>query len=142
MFGKKVDKGVTLIAAHTEIIGDVKFTDQLYISGRVVGNVLADNANATVVISDDGCVQGEVRVPNIVINGLIQGNVYAGNKVELAGRARVEGDVHYRMIEMQLGALVDGQLMHEEEVLEPAPEEGAAMVHPIGGPNPGESGAG
>ncbi len=111
---KGANKGVTLIAAHTEVVGDIKFTDQLYISGKVNGNVLADNASATVVVSEEGCVSGEVRVPNVVINGLIEGNVFASNKVELAANAKVRGNLHYQLIEMQLGAMVDGQLVHDE----------------------------
>ena len=111
---KGANKGVTLIAAHTEVVGDIKFTDQLYISGKVNGNVLADNASATVVVSEEGCVSGEVRVPNVVINGLIEGNVFASNKVELATNAKVRGNLHYQLIEMQLGAMVDGQLVHDE----------------------------
>lgn len=107
------NKGVTLIAAHTEVIGDIKFTGQLFISGKVNGNVLADNEKATVVISEEGSVIGEVRVPNVVINGLVEGNVFASIKVELAPQANVKGNLHYQLIEMQLGAMVDGQLMHE-----------------------------
>ncbi len=110
----KIDKGVTLIAPHTEVIGDVKFANQLYVSGRVTGNVLADNEKATLIVSEEGCVAGEVRVPNIIINGTIEGDVYAGHKVELAPQAKVRGNVYYKLIEMQLGALVDGQLVHEE----------------------------
>ncbi len=114
MARRKMDKGVTLIAPHTEVIGDIKFSDQLYVSGKVTGNVLADKEGATVVISEEGCIAGEVRVPNVVIAGLIEGNVYASHKVELAAQARVEGNLYYKLIEMQLGALVDGQLVHEE----------------------------
>ena len=112
---RKVDKGVTLIASHTEVVGDVKFTDQLYVSGKISGNVIAEDEQATVVISPEGCINGEVRVPNVVINGLVQGDVFASNKVELAAQAKVQGNVHYKMIEMQLGALVDGQLVHDEQ---------------------------
>jgi cytoskeletal protein CcmA (bactofilin family) len=112
---RKVDKGVTLIASHTEVVGDVKFTDQLYVSGKITGNVIAEDEQATVVISPEGCINGEVRVPNVVINGLVQGDVFARNKVELAAQAKVQGNVHYKMIEMQLGALVDGQLVHDEQ---------------------------
>lgn len=113
MARKGIDKGVTLVAAHTEVIGDIKFTGQLYISGKVNGNVIADHDKATVVISQEGCVSGEVRVPNVVINGLIEGNVFASKKVELAAQAKVRGNLHYNLIEMQLGARVDGQLLHE-----------------------------
>ena len=114
MARNKMDKGVTLIAAHTEVVGDIKFTDQLFVSGKVSGNVLADDDNATLVVSEEGCVSGEVRVPNVVINGLVEGNVYASHKVELAARAKVQGNLYYKLIEMHLGALVDGQLVHEE----------------------------
>ena len=114
MARRKMDKGVTLIAPHTEVIGDIKFSDQLYVAGKVTGNVLADKEGATVVISEEGCIAGEVRVPNVVIAGLIEGNVYASHKVELAAQARVQGNLYYKLIEMQLGALVDGQLVHEE----------------------------
>ena len=58
---------------------------------------------------------GEVRVPNVVINGIVEGDVFAGHKVELAPKARVRGNLYYKLIEMQLGALVDGQLVHEVE---------------------------
>lgn len=126
MARNRMDKGVTLVAAHTEVIGDIKFTDQLYISGKVNGNVIADNEKATVVISEEGCVSGEVRVPNVVINGLIEGNVFASRKVELAAKARVEGNLHYALIEMQLGAMVDGQLVHET-----AESESKASVTPL-----------
>ncbi|XOV83445.1 MAG: polymer-forming cytoskeletal protein [bacterium] len=115
MARQKFDKGVTLIAPHTEVVGDVSFSDQLYVAGKVTGNVVASGEKATLVVSEEGCVAGEVRVPNIIINGLIEGNVYASNKVELAPQAKVKGNLYYKLIEMQLGALVDGQLVHEED---------------------------
>jgi len=118
MARQKFDKGVTLIAPHTEVVGDIKFGDQLYVAGKVSGNVVANSENATLVVSEEGCVAGEVRVPNIVINGLIEGNVYASHKVELAPQAKVKGNLYYKLIEMQLGALVDGQLVHEESTPE------------------------
>ncbi len=114
MAKNKMDKGVTFISSHTEVVGDIKFTDQLFVSGRVSGNVLADDGKATLVVSEEGCVSGEVRVPNVVINGRIEGNVYASNKVELASHAKVQGNLYYKLIEMHLGALVDGQLVHDE----------------------------
>lgn len=120
----KARKAVTLIAPNTQVVGDIKFHDQLFINGRVDGNVLAgDQQDATVVISDEGSVKGEIRVPNVVINGEVEGNVFASARVELAANARVKGNVYYQLIEMQLGAMVDGQLLHENAA--------AATVHPL-----------
>ena len=127
MARNKIDKGVTLIAANTEITGDVKFENQLYINGHVAGNVLADvGSDATVVVSEEGSVAGEIRVPNVVVNGKVEGHVYAANRVELATKAAVKGNVYYNLIEMQLGAMVDGQLVHDESVA-----AGVENVHPF-----------
>ncbi len=125
MARKGIEKGVTLIAAQTEVTGDIKFVDQIYVSGKVTGNVVADEEKATLIVTEEGCVAGEVRVPNVVINGLVEGDVFASHKVELAANAKVRGNLHYKLIEMQLGATVDGQLVHQDDMKK------AASVHPI-----------
>lgn len=118
----KNDTGVTLIAPSTRIAGDVTFTEQLFINGRIEGNVYADpESQASVVIAEGGSVAGEIRVPNVVVNGTVEGNVHAAAKVELAAKARVIGNVYYKLMEMQLGAMVEGQMVHEE-VASAAPE--------------------
>lgn len=116
------EKGVTLIAANTEVSGDLHFVNQLYINGHIKGNVTADvGSDATVVVSEEGSVSGEIRVPNVVVNGSVEGNVYATNRMELAQNAEVKGNVYYKLIEMQLGAMVDGQLVHDESIGEEQP---------------------
>jgi len=112
----KLGKGATLIAESTRIAGDVRFSDQLYVNGHVEGDIRAeDGASAMLVISDIGSVKGEVDAPVVVVNGRVEGNVRAGTRVELAANARITGNVYYKLIEMQLGAMVEGQLVHVEE---------------------------
>lgn len=119
----KLDKGVTLIAANTEVEGDVRFSDQFYINGRLKGTVIAeDDVDATLVVSEEGSVVGEIRAPNVVINGSVEGNV-SGERVTLASSAKVSGNVYYKLVEMQLGAMVDGQMIHEGDP--------GAKVHPF-----------
>ena len=121
------EKGVTLIAANTEITGNVHFVNHLYINGHVNGNITADaGTGATVVVSEEGSVAGEIQVPNVVVNGRVEGNVYATNHMELARNAEVKGNVYYKLIEMQLGAMVDGQLVHDETLGADQPN-----VHPF-----------
>ncbi len=76
-------------------------------------------------------------MPNVVINGTVEGDVYASARLELAARARVKGNVYYQLIEMQLGAMVDGQLLHEE-----VPEGGNVRPFPADGTAEYEAGAG
>ena len=120
-------KGATLIAENTRVSGDVHFADQLFVNGYIDGNVTADlDGSATLVISEAGTINGEIKVPFIVINGSVVGDVHAGTRVELAADAKIAGNVYYKLIEMQLGAMVDGQLVH---VTDDGTEK--ASVYPI-----------
>lgn len=113
--GKNKAKSVridTLIGQYTHIKGDISFSGGLRIDGNVVGNVNAmGDKESVLTLSDLGSIEGEIRVPNLVINGTIVGNVFASERVELAPKAKVQGNVYYRMLEMVIGAEVNGQLI-------------------------------
>lgn len=107
---KKID---SLVGKNTKIMGDLDFTGGLLVDGKVMGNITAaEDDNATITISENGYVQGEIQIPNIIINGTVEGNVYASNHVELARKARVFGNVYYSLFEMAMGAEVNGNLVH------------------------------
>lgn len=120
MFGGKKDKvsrgatgGTTLLARSAEIHGDVRFAGHLEVEGRIVGNVDAeDGTDARVRVLDKGIVEGEIRAPNVVINGQVTGDVRATQHLELAANAVVNGNVYYQVIEMVKGAQVNGNLVH------------------------------
>ena len=115
MFGKKKrspSRIDSLVGHQTVLTGDVSFSGGLHINGAVNGNVSAQqDAQATLTVSEQGSIQGEVRVPRIIMNGTVKGDVYASEHIELAAQARVEGDVHYKLIEMAMGAEVNGKLV-------------------------------
>lgn len=102
----------TLIAQNTRIKGSVGFGDLLYVNGTIEGDVSGDpNDAATLVVCEGGLVQGEIRASNVVIDGNVEGDVYATGKLELAAKARVLGNVHYNLVEMHLGSVVNGQMI-------------------------------
>lgn len=110
----KVD---TLVGHETEVVGDIRFAGGLHIDGVVKGNVAADPASesALAIISERGRVEGELRVPRLIVNGHVTGDVYATERLDLAKDARVFGDVHYRTMEMASGAEINGQLVRIEQ---------------------------
>ncbi|PCJ16232.1 MAG: cell shape determination protein CcmA [Gammaproteobacteria bacterium] len=116
MLGKNktnVDKIGTLISAEVELQGDLYFKGGVQIEGRVIGNIIAEEGVAAkLCITEEGYVEGEIRVPKVIINGQVKGDVYSNDHVELAAKARVTGNVHYNLIEMVMGAEVNGNLMH------------------------------
>ena len=112
MFNKKKQPPIkSLIAPGTRIVGNMSFTDGLRIDGDVVGNIVAnDDEPSMVVISETASVSGEVRADHVIINGTVKGPIHASHMLELQPKARIEGDVTYASLEMHQGALVAGQL--------------------------------
>jgi len=132
MFGKKdnaagfASGGTTLVSKSTQVVGDIHFNGNLEIEGTIKGNIYADtDSKARVRVMEHGRVEGEIRVPTVVINGRVTGDVYASKHIELAARAVVEGNVHYQLIEMVKGAQVNGNLVHEAEVAAKTAASGA-----------------
>jgi cytoskeletal protein CcmA (bactofilin family) len=117
MFGKtskpnnRID---SLIGAGTTIEGNVTFTGGLRIDGEVRGSVSASGEQAgTLVVSEHARIEGEVTVSHLVVNGTVNGPIRSNEFLELQPRARVTGDVEYNSIEMHLGAVVQGRLVHQ-----------------------------
>lgn len=114
------NNGTTLISKSTEVTGDIKFTGSLVVEGTVTGNIVCEEGSAAKLqIFDSGFICGEIRVPTVVINGRVQGDVYASEHVELAAHAVVDGTVHYKLIEMVKGAQVNGSLVFAKNPGEP-----------------------
>jgi cytoskeletal protein CcmA (bactofilin family) len=123
----------SLIGQNSRIIGDFRFSGGLHIDGTVKGNVLADeDDHAMLTLSDRGTIEGEVKVPFIILNGVVKGDVHAREHVELASSARVEGNVYYRLIEMAMGAEVNGKLLRITE------EESSPLALSHGAPEPAD----
>ena len=103
----------SLVGRQTELHGDIRFAGGLHVDGVVRGNIVADDdTESLLTLSEHGTIEGEVNVPNIVLNGSVIGDVYASEHIELAVNARVTGNVYYRLLEMAMGAEVNGNLVH------------------------------
>ena len=104
----------SLIGAGTKISGSVSFVGGLRIDGEILGDVVASGDEAsTLVISEPGHITGEIHVSHLVVNGTIDGPVHASEFMELQAKSRITGDVHYNRLEMHLGAVIEGRLIHK-----------------------------
>ena len=111
---KPVDTIDTLIGTGTVINGDLLFTGGLRIDGHIKGNISAqDSSKDTLVLSDSGVIDGDVSVAHVVINGTVNGNISSSMHVELQSKAKISGDIHYKAVEMELGAMLNGNLVSD-----------------------------
>jgi len=123
MFGKKKDKKDethrakinTLVGENTTVEGVVKFNGGLHVAGSVKGGAISDDPESLLIISENALVTGEVKVSNLIVNGQIDGDVFVSGKVELFDKAHINGDVHYNLLELPVGAEVNGKLIRLEK---------------------------
>ncbi len=122
----------TLIGQNSELQGDVVFSGGLHVDGVIKGNIFAEPDSGSILsVSERGLIEGEVRVPNIVLNGGVNGDVHAVEHIELAEKARVTGNVYYKLIEMVRGAEVNGNLVHRGDSRKEAPPAAPKKSTPV-----------
>lgn len=118
----------TLVGANTRISGDLHFSGGCHVDGTVNGSVTADpDSKSALSISEGGNIDGGVTVPYVVLNGIVRGDVFANQRVELGPTARVIGNVYYNLIEMAIGAEINGKLVHQPEGQVPLLEQTAKL---------------
>lgn len=121
MFGRKkkpLGQIDTLVGANTVITGDIQFSGGLRVDGRVCGNILAtgDEPHAMLVLSEQGVIEGKIKVPHLIINGMVKGPVHADQDIELQPNARIIGDIHYKTVKIHEGAAVEGKMIRQESL--------------------------
>jgi len=143
MFGRKSQMETridTLVGPNSKVKGDLAFCGRCHVDGVVKGNVSADsNSHSAISIAEDGSVEGGVTVPYVVLHGVVKGDVVASQRVELGPTARVIGNVYYNLIEMAIGAEINGKLVHKPEGKVPVLDStnrmetrGHARLEPVG----------
>ena len=125
MFGRKKQTAAridTLIGRAASVQGDIEFSGGLHVDGRVNGSVRAvEGAAAALSVSEHGLIEGSVIAPQVVLNGAVNGDIVASERVVLGTKARVRGNVHYGVIEMALGAEINGKLVPRSGTAESPP---------------------
>jgi cytoskeletal protein CcmA (bactofilin family) len=110
----KIDNRIdTLIGADALIDGDMHFSGGLRVDGGIRGNVGEQNGTpSTLILSENGRIEGAVTAAKIVLNGKVTGTVRSSQFIELQAKARITGDLHYKSLEMHTGAVIEGKLVY------------------------------
>jgi cytoskeletal protein CcmA (bactofilin family) len=115
MFGRRKQTSTridTLLGKAAILNGDLEFSGGLHLDGRVNGNVRSNAEDGGALsVSESGFIEGNVEVTSIVMNGTVNGDMHARERLQLGGKARVNGNVHYGVIEMAPGAVITGKLV-------------------------------
>ncbi len=105
----------TLIGEDSTVDGIVNFKGGLHVVGTINGGAISEEDDSVLIVSENALVKGTVKVKHLIVNGEIDGEIYVDGKVELFDKARIKGDIHYKVLELPVGAQVDGKLIRIEE---------------------------
>ncbi|MDT8377030.1 MAG: polymer-forming cytoskeletal protein [Mariprofundaceae bacterium] len=115
----------TLIGVHSSFTGELSFEGAVRVDGRFEGNVRSTK-DGTLIISKGAEVSGEVNVPNLILHGLIKGNVHSCNTLKVGETGCIIGDVEYRVITLAEGGAVNGRCSRISEKEASAPQKATA----------------
>lgn len=109
--GKGTDSDqVSLIAENCQFQGEINFSSQLVVNGRLSGMVSADTSGSRLTVGVQGEVVGNVCAPNIIVSGLVKGDIYATEHIELTETAKVSGNLFYHSLQIARGSRCTGSL--------------------------------
>ena len=102
----------TLIGAATRIEGRMVVNKSIRLDGTIEGSIESSLDNqVTVAIGHTGLVHGDVRAHRVLVNGQVDGNIYAREKCELHETSKVKGDIHYGLLGIEHGAEILGLMV-------------------------------
>ena len=104
----------TLLGQNTNLKGDIGFKGILHLDGKISGSIIGEQNDDVLTISETGSVEGKIEVANIIINGMVKGDITSIGKIEVASKANIEGNVYYQNSEMETGSKINGQLIYQE----------------------------
>lgn len=90
----------------TVLTGETNFQAMLRVDGHLTGRVTSENG--TLIIGSTGKVDANIAVAAALINGMVNGDIVASEKIELGRTARVTGNIQTPRLVMEDGAILEG----------------------------------
>ena len=105
---------------NTDIKGDLSFKGSFRIDGKFSGTI---NSDSVLIIGDNGKVEAEIIIGNIIINGEVNGIIQAKEKVEIHASGRVLGKVITPKLSVEEGAYLEANCQITDQVPQPVKKE-------------------
>jgi len=111
---ERESRNTTIIGETVRVVGRLFATEDLYIEGVVEGAI--ESLKNKVTIAPSGCVHADIHASDVIVLGQVQGNVEAGNKVDIRKSGKVVGDITTSRIRMEDGSFFKGSVDSRKSV--------------------------
>jgi len=105
---------MTLISKSVAIKGEVSCDEDLYIDGQVEGTI--DPKGYRLTIGPNGRVKANITARAVVVQGRLEGNIHASDRVDLKQSATVVGDIVTQLISIDEGVTLTGRVNVQKEL--------------------------
>ncbi len=96
------------IGKSVVIKGELSGSEDLYVDGQVEGSIALKGNSLTV--GPHGQIKASVEARGVIVQGKLEGNIIASDRVELRKTAIVTGDVTTQRIAIEEGAYLKGKV--------------------------------
>lgn len=103
--------GSSLISHNTKIVGEIRGDKELIFSGQFEGKI---NLTSFLFLKSDGKIKGTIEADNIVVEGNIEGDIVARQKIEIRARGVFNGNVVCKQIAIEEGAFFQGEVRMDD----------------------------
>jgi cytoskeletal protein CcmA (bactofilin family) len=138
--------GAAVIGPSIQIDGDVRGEEDLLIKGEVNGTIHLPNN--TVTIGSEGTIRADVHAHTVLVEGVVEGNLFGSERVCVRSSARVGGNITSPRVSLDDGARFKGSIEMDDEApasksaAKPMPKSNSASKANGDSPVPSTNGAG
>lgn len=101
------DEITAFLGAGTQYNGQFNFQGIVRVDGGIKGDIISDG---TLVLGEEGFVEGRIQVGHLVSNGRIVGDVVASGRVELNRNSFLKGNLRSPVVIIDDGAILNGSV--------------------------------
>ncbi len=95
-----------VLASGIEIIGSIRFSNDMIIDGKIEGEITSDKGRVT--IGENANIKGDITAGEVKVFGKVEGKI-TSERCELKEKSRINGDIKTKMLSMEEGAQLAGR---------------------------------
>jgi cytoskeletal protein CcmA (bactofilin family) len=129
MAGSSNGKDRNILTSDVQVKGEIAFVGEMYFDGRLEGGVRSEG---NLLVGENGFVQGDVQIGNMIIRGKVTGNILCSNRIDLKNKAEMFGDISAARVIMEEGVTFLGRMdVNPERAAERSNTGNTASVRPL-----------
>ncbi len=110
------ETSINIIAEGTRLEGKIEFDHMTRVHGNLIGEIHSA-PGSTLILSETSLVEGNIHADTLMVDGFVQGDIYAKTRVLISRTGRVVGNVKTKNLKLEFGAYFEGKCSTDQNLL-------------------------